>query len=137
MGARASVVPLPGPSAVAAALSVAGFPAERFLFAGYVPKKPGRRARYWEWIDEVGETAVIFETPHRIEQTLTEMAGRWPDRPMLLGRELTKIYEELLRDTVAQLRQATQGRSWKGEITLVLGPPERTGKRRESADQDV
>jgi 16S rRNA (cytidine1402-2'-O)-methyltransferase len=132
-----AVVPVPGPSAVAAALSVAGFPAERFLFAGYVPKKPGRRARFWDWIDLVAETTVIFETPHRIEQTLAEMAGRWPARLMLLGRELTKTYEELARDTTARINEAARGRTWKGEITLVLGPPERASKGKESEDQDV
>jgi len=128
------VAPVAGPSAVAAAVSVAGFPAERYLFAGYVPKKPGRRARYFDWIDAVGETAVLFETPHRIAATLLDLAGRWPERPALLARELTKLHEELIRDTLAGLAATTAQRTWKGEITLVLAPPAR-GRR--ETDDDV
>ena len=128
------VIPVAGPSAVAAALSVAGFPAERYLFAGYVPKKPGRRARFFEWIDAVGETAVLFETPHRIAETLRELGSRWPDRLALLARELTKLHEELLRDTLAALAAATAERNWRGEITLVLAPSLR---KRKEIDDDV
>lgn len=128
------VVPVAGPSAVAAALSVAGFPAERYLFAGYVPKKPGRRARYFEWIDQVGETAVLFETPHRIAGTLAEVAARWPDRLALLARELTKTHEELIRSTLGELAAATAGRVWRGEITLVLAP---LGRGRKETEPDV
>lgn len=131
------VVPIAGPSAVATALSVAGFPAERYLFAGYVPKKPGRRARFWDWIDQVGETAVLFETPHRIARTLVEMADRWPGRRLLLARELTKLHEELMRETVAGLAAQTEGRAWKGEITLVLGPAADQTRGRETKDTDV
>lgn len=135
------VVPVPGPSAVATALSVAGFAAERYLFAGYVPKKPGRRERFWQWVDEVGETTVIFETPHRIGRTMSDMAARWPDRLMLLARELTKAYEELLRGTVAAVFESTRDRTWKGEITIVLaaaGSRRSDQARRESyEDHDV
>lgn len=116
------VVPVPGPSAVSAALSVAGFPAERYLFAGYVPRKPGRRLRYWQWIDRVGETTVLFETPHRLSRTLSELAERWPRRQALLARELTKTHEELLRGPLEELHQATRERTWRGELTLVLAP---------------
>jgi 16S rRNA (cytidine1402-2'-O)-methyltransferase len=119
---------------VAAALSVAGFPAERYLFAGYVPKKPGRRARYFNWIDMVGETAVLFETPHRIAVTLAEMAARWPVRPALLARELTKLHEELLRDTLARLCEQTKDKTWRGEITLVLAPPPSAGEGKETGE---
>lgn len=129
------VVPVPGPSAVAAAVSVAGFPAERYLFAGYVPRKPGRRESYWEWIDTVGETAVLFETPHRIAKTLEELAARWPERLMLLARELTKLHEELLRGTTVELLEQTRARSWKGEITLVLAPARLPGRRPSEQDE--
>ncbi len=126
------VVPVAGPSAVAAAVSAAGFPAERYLFAGYVPKKPGRRARYFDWIEATGETAVLFETPHRIAVTLAEIAARWPARVMLLARELTKLHEELLRDTAANLYEMTRDRTWRGEITLVLAPPAAAKEGRET-----
>lgn len=129
-----TVVPVAGPSAVVAALSAAGFPAERYVFAGYVPKKPGKRARYFDWIDSVGETAVLFETPHRIAGTLAEMAQRWPDRRMLLARELTKLHEELLRDTIAALFASTKDRAWRGEITLVMASHSRATEGRESED---
>jgi 16S rRNA (cytidine1402-2'-O)-methyltransferase len=129
------VVPVPGPSAVAAAVSAAGFPAERYVFAGYVPKKPGRRQRYWQWIDDAGETAVLFETPHRIERTLEELAARWPGRLALIARELTKTHEELLRGPLGELREATSGRAWKGEITLVLAAGGK-GSAHEAPDAD-
>jgi 16S rRNA (cytidine1402-2'-O)-methyltransferase len=114
------VVPIPGASSVTTILSIAGFPAERFVFAGFVPKKPGQRERYWEWIDACGETAVIFETPHRIARTLDELAARWPDRQACLARELTKVHEELLRGTFEQIAGAARGRRWKGEITIAV-----------------
>lgn len=129
------VVPVAGPSAVATALSVAGFPAERYLFAGYVPKKPGRRATYLDWIEQVGETAVIFETPHRMARTLAELAGRWPERQALIARELTKLHEELMRDTLSALATSNAARNWRGEITIVIAPPRR--ERRETDDSDV
>lgn len=127
------VVPVPGVSAVTSVLSVAGFPAERFVFAGFVPKKPGQRERCWEWIDASGETAVLFETPHRIDRTLAEMAGRWPGRRACLARELTKVHEELIRGTLTDIAEKTRGRRWRGEITLALEPRGENQRGREAA----
>lgn len=130
--AGVAVVPIPGVSAVPTVLSVAGFPAERFVFAGFVPKKPGQRGRYWDWIDACAETAVLFETPHRIARTLDEMAGRWPGRLACLGRELTKMHEELIRGTLAEIAASTRDRQWRGEISIALEPFRETQRGRET-----
>lgn len=131
-----TVVPIPGASSVTTVLSVAGFPADRFVFAGFVPKKPGQRERYFEWIDACGETAVLFETPHRIARTLAEMGARWPGRRACLARELTKMHEELLRGTLEDLAEATRDRRWRGEITIALEPIKKDQRGRETG-QDV
>ncbi|CAM4140138.1 16S rRNA (cytidine(1402)-2'-O)-methyltransferase [Kibdelosporangium persicum] len=113
---------LPGPSAVTTALAVSGLPCDRFTFEGFAPRKTGERGR---WLGElVGErrTAVFFESPHRLAETLAqaaEMLGG--ERPAAVCRELTKTYEEVRRGGLAELAEwAADG--VRGEITVVVGP---------------
>jgi 16S rRNA (cytidine1402-2'-O)-methyltransferase len=113
------VVAIPGPSAVAAAVSVAGFPGPGYCFAGYLPRKPGQLRRLFESLREAERPTVAFESPHRIEKSLGVLEEVLPDRPVAVARELTKLYEEVVRGTAAEVRAGLAGRA-RGEITLVI-----------------
>lgn len=120
LGTELKVVPLPGPSAVTAALSVSGFYADVFTFYGFPPHKKGRAARLKE-IAATEHTAVFFESPHRILKTMTELAALCPDRRAVVCRELTKLFETVERGTVTELAAAGRLRE-QGEFVIVLGP---------------
>ena len=118
------VVPIPGPSAALAALAASGFPGDRFVFAGFLPRKGGGRAEALAWLARAGATAVLYEAGNRAAETLLALQGALGDRPALVARELTKLHEELLRGPLSALAAALQGRAEvKGEVTLVVGPP--------------
>lgn len=114
------VTSLPGPSAVTTALAVSGLPCDRFCFEGFVPRRPAeRRARLEELADEP-RTQVYFESPRRLAATLADMASAFgPDRRAAVCRELSKTYEEILRDDLAGLANWAGG-GVRGEITLVV-----------------
>jgi len=114
-----TVVPIPGPSAIAAALSVAGCGGPGFTFAGYLPRKPGEMRRLLQALVEDPRPAVAFESPFRIKKSLAVIAEVLPDRALTLGRELTKLHEEVLRGTAAEIAAALGDRV-RGEITLVI-----------------
>jgi 16S rRNA (cytidine1402-2'-O)-methyltransferase len=113
---------VPGASAVLAALTVAGLPTDRFLFAGFPPAQAGARAR---WIAEIGAvpaTVVLFDSPRRVGRLLGELAAAWgADRPAALCRELTKRFEEVRRGSLGSLAAEFSGASPKGEVVLVVG----------------
>jgi 16S rRNA (cytidine1402-2'-O)-methyltransferase len=113
-----SVVPIPGPSAVTAALSVSGFEGPGFVFLGYLPRKPGELRRLFASLADEPRPAVAFESPYRVLKSLAVLAEVLPERPLILGRELTKLHEELLRGTAAEVSAAL--RQPRGEFTLVL-----------------
>jgi 16S rRNA (cytidine1402-2'-O)-methyltransferase len=119
VGAGHRVVPIPGPSAVTAALSVAGFGGPGFTFLGYLPRKPGELRRLLNSIAGDPRPAVAFESPHRMVRSLGVLAEVLPERRLLLARELTKVHEELLRGTPGQLLELLGARS-RGEFTLVI-----------------
>ncbi len=111
---------IPGPSAVTAALSVAGFPVRRFAFEGFLPKSGREREEALTRISQSSVTTVIFESPYRIDSTLEELGNVLEDgRQLALCRELTKMHEQTLRGTVEEVRAALAIPS-KGEITLVI-----------------
>ncbi|MBU6496588.1 MAG: 16S rRNA (cytidine(1402)-2'-O)-methyltransferase [Acidobacteria bacterium] len=111
---------IPGPSAVVAALSVSGLETERFVMEGFVPRRAGeRRARFDEWVRE-SRTIVFYESPQRIAETMAELADRCGDRRVALVRELTKMYEEVRRGTVAELAESLRDRTTLGEVVVVL-----------------
>ncbi len=114
------VSPVPGVSAVSAALSVSGLPSQRVLFLGFPPRKSGERARFLKSLAEDPSTLVFYEAPHRIRAFLTEAAGTFPDRECVVGRELTKRFE-----TVAFV-SAPDMVPERGEFVVLFGPPVRT-----------
>ena len=122
------VISLPGPSAVLVALTVSGLPVNRFVFEGFLPRKKGRKKLIEELAQEK-RTIVIFESPHRITRTLKELYKAMGDRKAVIARELTKIYEEVIRGTIEDLAIITEKRKLKGEITLVIsGAPKHRNK---------
>lgn len=120
LGAR--VVPVPGPSAVLAALVASGLPTDSFFFAGFPPRKTGARRLLFTRVGQLGSTLIFYESPHRVGTTLAELAAVLGDkRPACLARELTKTHEELVRGTLGELAQRYAETRPLGEITLVVG----------------
>lgn len=115
------VVPIPGPSAITAALSVAGLPTDRFVFLGFLPRKSAERRRVLEAVHGIPWTLVLFEAPTRVEATLKELEAILGERPIALMRELTKRFEEVLRGTPREVLAQAQGRRLRGEVTVVVG----------------
>ena len=129
---RISIVPIPGPSAVITALSVSGLPTDSFRFEGFLPHKSKKRREFLKQMEEVRETLVLYESPHRISETLNDMIEILGDREMVLARELTKVYEEILRGKVSEVQEKIAERKLKGEITLVIcGKTRKAGLRAE------
>lgn len=123
-----AVVPLPGASAVMAALSAAGQPTDAFYFGGFLDEKEtGRRAELSQRAQD-SATLVYFEAPHRLVRTLEEIGRIMPDRPVVVGRELTKVHEEFLTGGGAELaaRLGAQDHRVRGECTIVIGKSTRT-----------
>jgi len=114
------VIPIPGPSAVIAALSVSGLPTDSFLFKGFLPHKIKKRRDLLKELEDVRETLIFYESPHRISETLRDIYEVLGDREIVLTRELTKIYEEVLRGKVTEIQNQIGGRKLKGEITVVI-----------------
>jgi 16S rRNA (cytidine1402-2'-O)-methyltransferase len=114
-----TVVPIPGPSSVTAALSIAGYGGPGFTFLGYLPRKPGEMRRLLESLREDPRPAVAFESPFRIKKSLGLLAETLPERSITLTRELTKLHEEVLRGTAAEV-SAALGERTRGEFTLVV-----------------
>jgi 16S rRNA (cytidine1402-2'-O)-methyltransferase len=118
------VTACPGPSAVLTGLALSGLPTDRFLFAGFVPQKQGERRRLFAEFAKLRATLIFFESPHRIVETLHDLAAALPGRPVAVTRELTKLHEEVLRGSADEIAAALSARaSVKGEITLLAGPP--------------
>ncbi|HZQ55031.1 MAG TPA: 16S rRNA (cytidine(1402)-2'-O)-methyltransferase [Bryobacteraceae bacterium] len=116
------VVPVPGPSAVLAALAASGLPTDQFRFLGFVPAKMAARRSMFQELALEQATVVCYESPHRILECLMDMAEILADRPVVLARELTKIHEEFLRGTAGAIRTQLEERgAVRGEITLVIG----------------
>lgn len=116
-----AVVAAPGPSAVLCALTVAGLPTDRFLFAGFAPSTKSARRSFLKELAEVQATLVLYESPKRVNQILDDLCEVLGEgRKMALCRELTKRFEEVIRGTTAEVRQICQSRDLRGEIVLVL-----------------
>jgi 16S rRNA (cytidine1402-2'-O)-methyltransferase len=114
-----TVVPIPGPSSVTAALSAAGYGGPGFMFLGYLPRKPGDLRRLLSTLDGDPRPAVVFDSPYRIRKSLTIIAEAMPERHLTLARELTKLHEQLLRGTASEVLAALSDPA-RGEITLVI-----------------
>lgn len=118
-GAGHTVVPIPGPSSITAALSIAGYGGPGFTFLGYLPRKPGEIRRLLEKIRDDPKPAVAFESPFRIQKSLALIAESMPGRGITLTRELTKLHEQVLRGTAAEVLTELGDRA-RGEFTLVI-----------------
>ena len=114
-----TVVPIPGPSSVTAALSIAGYGGPGFTFIGYLPRKPGEMRRLLATLAGDPRPAVAFESPYRIAKSLGLIAEALPERGITLTRELTKLHEEVLRGTAGDVLAALGERA-RGEFTLVI-----------------
>ncbi|MBD2385576.1 16S rRNA (cytidine(1402)-2'-O)-methyltransferase [Cylindrospermum sp. FACHB-282] len=121
-----TVVPIPGPSAAITALSASGLPTDRFSFEGFLSAKSQQRREYLEFLQAESRTLIFYESPHRLRETLQDLGEVWGgDRQIVLGRELTKLYEEFWRGTIAEAIAHYNQREPQGEYTLVVAgnPP--------------
>jgi 16S rRNA (cytidine1402-2'-O)-methyltransferase len=128
------LVPVPGPSAITAALPLSGLPATRFLFIGYLPPRREARRKALAPLAEFPDTLVLFEAPHRIRAALKDMQDILGDRRACLFREMTKMYEEILRGPLSDLLRQIEGKRVKGELTLIVQGFERTVEEDELTD---
>lgn len=117
------IIAVPGASAVLAALTAAGLPSDRFLFAGFLPAKVNARRDAIAGLAQVQATLVLFEAPGRLPDCLADLAAALGPREAVIARELTKLHEELLRGTLAQLATAAENTTFKGEIVILVSPP--------------
>jgi 16S rRNA (cytidine1402-2'-O)-methyltransferase len=120
-----TVIPIPGPSALLAALSASGLPNEEFLFLGFLPARSRERQRALERLRIEDRTLILYEAPHRIHDTIADAVAILGDRPACLAREVTKMHEEFRRGKLTDIFQTLDERPAKGEITLVIGPAEK------------
>lgn len=114
------VTTAPGPAAAVALLSLSGLPTDRFAFEGFLPLKAGRKKRRLQEIAGDTRTLVFYESPHRLEKTLDALLEVLGDRQAAVGRELTKVFEEVRRGALGTLLEAFRGKKVRGEITIAV-----------------
>jgi 16S rRNA (cytidine1402-2'-O)-methyltransferase len=127
------VFPLPGPSALLSALVASGLPSDQFFFGGFLPPKETARREILEAFRDVPGTLIVYETPSRIEATLTACSTIFPDRQITLARELTKIHEGFARGTAETLLEKIKETPLLGEVVVLIGP----GERPQAQDADL
>jgi 16S rRNA (cytidine1402-2'-O)-methyltransferase len=120
IGHGITVVPIPGAAAAITALVAAGLPTDRFVFEGFLPKKPGKRRRRLEELRDEPRTMVLYESPRRVSALLNEMHMLWGERRVVVARELTKKFETLLRGQITEVLAQLEGHALLGEVTLVV-----------------
>jgi len=118
---KLSIIPIPGPSAIISALSIAGVPADEFVFLGFPPHKKGRQM-FFDRLVQMSSTVGLYESTHRILKTLEEIRIRMPDRQLIVCRELTKMHETTYRGTAQQVTDQLNASSIKGEFVIILAP---------------
>jgi 16S rRNA (cytidine1402-2'-O)-methyltransferase len=123
---KLAVIPIPGASAIVAALAACGLPSEEFTFLGFLPARSAERRRRLQRLASEPRSLVLYEAPHRLYATLRDALDILGDRHAAVARELTKIHEEFLRGRVTDLIRAFEEKEPRGEITLIIGPPEET-----------
>jgi 16S rRNA (cytidine1402-2'-O)-methyltransferase len=132
------IIPVPGPSALTAALSASGLSVERFVFEGFLPAKRTERRERLRLLRDEQRTLFFFEAPHRVQETLGDILEILGDRQMVLAREITKIHEEFLRGAVSEMIAESERRRLKGEITLIVsGSSEAEPAPRELLEADI
>jgi 16S rRNA (cytidine1402-2'-O)-methyltransferase len=132
------VEPVPGACALVAALTASGLPTDEFHFIGFLPHKPGQRRRKLESLKSFDGTLVLYESPYRVEKLLGELNEVFPDRSVVLARELTKKFEEFLCGKPAELLGTIRKRNLKGEFVVLVGPKNDTqsGFKQTSPDSE-
>lgn len=128
------VTPVPGPSAAVALLSVSGLPTDAFVFEGFLPFKEGKKRRLLERLRDEERTLVFYESPHRLEKTLGILLDVLGDRPAAVGRELTKVFEEVRRGTLGAILETYRGRKVLGEITIAIAGARGARPQRETSE---
>jgi 16S rRNA (cytidine1402-2'-O)-methyltransferase len=118
------VVPLPGASALLAAIAAAGMPIEEFVFAGFLPSRPTERRKALRELASEPRTLALYEAPHRLLDTLEDALEILGNRPAVIAREVTKVYEEFVRGHLEDLVASARKRPPRGEMTLLIGPPD-------------
>lgn len=111
---------IPGASAITSAIALAGLPSDKFIFEGFLPKKPSKRRKRFQEIALDTRTIVIYESPYRILKTLSELRDILGDRRIALAREITKFYEEVIRGDIEDVIKQLGGKKVKGEFTLIV-----------------
>ena len=117
---KIDIVPIPGASAVTTALSASGLPSDSFFFLGFLPHKKGRKKKI-SFLKSLDNTIIIFESPHRLLKTLKELHDELGERPVVVARELTKLYEEIARGTFQSVIEYFELKKVKGEIVIIIG----------------
>lgn len=135
VGAGIRVIPIPGPSAILAALSASGLPTDTFVFVGFLPhKQTARRETLAKW-GSLEATVVFFESPHRILDALDDLAAVLPSRKIVAGRELTKLHEEFLRGTAIEVKAKLMDKeSIRGEFVVIV---DRAGEEADAGTVDL
>ena len=114
------IVPIPGVSSITAAMSVSGLPSDSFTFVGFLPQKKGRLKKIKE-LQKLDNTIILFESPFRLEKTLNQLLEHLGDRAVVVGRELTKLYEEVIRGNLRDVIMHFSKSKVKGEIVIMIG----------------
>jgi 16S rRNA (cytidine1402-2'-O)-methyltransferase len=120
------VIPVPGVSAVITALSVSGLPSDAFVFYGFLPSKTRQRTTFLQSLPDEEKTLVFYESPKRLMSTLQDMESVFGERKIVVLRELTKVFEEVLRGTISDVMGALEGRTVRGEVTLIVSGRDKT-----------
>jgi 16S rRNA (cytidine1402-2'-O)-methyltransferase len=126
---------LPGPSAFTTALVYSGLDSQRFIFAGFFPRDKKERNEDLAWLDQEEKTVIYYESPHRIKKTLEVLAQKMPERQLALVREISKIYEEMLKGKAADIYNQARERSLKGEMVLIIEGQEKKEKEKHSQEE--
>ena len=114
------ITPIPGASAITAAMSIAGLPSDSFTFVGFLPQKKGRMKKI-EQLKNIDNTIMLFESPFRLEKTLNQLMDTLGNRSVVVGRELTKLYEEVIRGNLDEVIKYFSKSKVKGEIVIMIG----------------
>ena len=131
LAAGIKVIPIPGACAAVAALSCAGLPTNSFTFAGFPPNKGGKRRSFLAELTHAHGTVVLYEAPHRLAATLSDIATVLGERQVVVARELTKLYEECLRGTASAVREQVQDGRERGEVVLLIAPADESSMQAE------
>ena len=132
-----AVIPIPGSSAAIAAISVSGLPSDTFTFAGFPPSRQGKRRNFLAKATDLPGTLVLYEAPHRLEETLQDIQFVFGERQIVVARELTKIFEECIRGTVSEVMTIVAQGKVRGEVVVLIAPGEPVQEEAEPLDRTL